>query len=172
MSDVALTTQVAQLQAEFRQLQGQVNNALSTAQAAQAGVNTLQTQAPANTPTYQMEWTRLAPAVSLVTLSSSSPGTWTTTSVAAYVPASAVAVLLNIWGRNDGSPNDDDTEVDLRTGSGLQTIIAIKGRGLSGTYSDEQAATVEIPLSATRTFDYQVTPGHFAAGAIIVLGYR
>jgi hypothetical protein len=115
-------------------------------------------------------WTEVNPPVLLVNLAGLST-TWTTISLASCVPSTATRVLLNVWGRNDGSPDNDDTEVDIRKNSTSITRIAVKNRGVNSSYSGEGACTIEVPLSSTGTIDYQVTPGKFGAGQILLLEY-
>lgn len=99
-------------------------------------------------------WTEVNPAVEI--LSSGTAIGWTTLDLSSYIGPSVTRVLLNGYVRSDGSPDNDDQQLDFRANSSAVTRIASKVRGVSGSYSGEQAFAIEVPVSS-QSIQYQIS---------------
>jgi len=114
-------------------------------------------------------WTEVNPYVTLI--SSGAGVAWTTVSVSSYVPAGTTWVRLNGYGRNHVTDNQD-AELQFRKNSSSVDRLAMKNRSVAGSYTGEAAFIIEVPLTESLSFDYQITTNGWSDFSMRLIEYR
>lgn len=97
-------------------------------------------------------------------------GSWHTLTTTG-VPAGASMLIIDGYAQNSGSPDNADQEVNFRPSSSWTSFLrGAKTRGVSGSYTGEQAFQLLVPCTGSQTFDYQIT-ANLAVAEIRVVGY-
>ena len=100
-------------------------------------------------------WTEIA-AVNILSAGTAVAG-WQTLSLSGYIPSTATRVMLTGY-VSFARPDNSDNFLQFRRDSTGQTRYAAYSRSVSGTYTVESAFQIEVPISASKTVDYNIVP--------------
>lgn len=166
----SLANQIASLNQQVSALQAQVNSNAGAATSALSQISKLSSTSTTSSSTTStgISWTEVNPATLLFTSTGASVS-WTTLSFS-NVPQGAVRVVLNGWG-DLAQPNNNNVQLNFRKDSSSVTRIAMTSHSVSGNYSVTEAFTVEVPLSASNTIDYEIVNGYFTTLNVYLIEY-
>lgn len=154
---MSLEIRVANLEAAFRRLENQPQNAQSTASSSSTAATLV---------------TFLA---SRQTVQANTTGTvaWTEFNAASLVPSGTQCVILeSTWALVGPDSGDIDANIKFRSKSGAIELNGSRGRAAGSSDATAGVNQTIVPLSSRRTFDFTIeAPGFDGGASIDLVGY-